>query len=121
MKPTSLTTTLSACAFTPVRRDRHLYRQLARALGGVWDMRVLGVRPWASATFTGARHRLYLRIADTPENAARIAALPEYEFQLHRAIVADCCVASREPVLMESADGHQPAIDLEVELLTIID
>ena len=121
MKPTLSAPAIFTEDGAPLRRDRLLYRQLAMALGGVWEMRVMEVRPWASITFTGARHRLALRLADTPENDTRITALPEHEFQLHGVIVADCCITSREPVLMEDAEGYRRAIDLEVELLTIID
>ena len=121
MKPTLSAPSPALHEDAAPRRDRLLYRQLAMALGGVWEMRVMEVRPWASITFTGARHRLALRIADTSDNDARITTLPEHEFQLHGVIVADCCVTSRELVLMEDAEGYRRAIDLEIELLTIID
>ena len=52
-------------------------------------------RPWASATFIGAQHRVILRFAgdDAAERAARFAeALPDAEFTIAGHIVADACV-----------------------------
>lgn len=45
-------------------------------------------RDWASATFTGQRHRLRLRAPPGPALTAWIAALPEAEWRLPRNIVA---------------------------------
>lgn len=55
-------------------------------------------RPWASATFVGARHRLEIRLAgmDAERRAERLAgALPQMEFSLARLLVADVAVAAR--------------------------
>lgn len=48
--------------------------------------------PWASATFTGARHRLRLAVPDTDAARAWADALPEAEFRLPRQLVADVAV-----------------------------
>lgn len=50
--------------------------------------------PWASATFSGARHRLTLTSADTPGAAAWLAALPEIDLPIAGHLVADLHVAA---------------------------
>lgn len=50
--------------------------------------------PWASATFSGARHRLTVTAADTPHAAAWLAALPEIELPIAGHLVADLHVAA---------------------------
>lgn len=53
-------------------------------------------REWASATFSGARHSLDLRIPlAAPDSGAPsvLAALPDHEFDLVGEIVADCVVS----------------------------
>lgn len=49
-------------------------------------------RPWASATFTGARHAIVLEAAASAAWNAWLAALPETEFALPGHVVADLAV-----------------------------
>lgn len=47
---------------------------------------------WASATFTGARHRLTLTASASPALDAWLASLPEAEFALGEHLVADAVI-----------------------------
>ena len=75
------------------RLDTHavLCRQLAERLSGT----VVASRrtAWHSATFAGARHQVVL---DTAASLARLATLPDTEFELPGAFVADLEVAETE-------------------------
>jgi hypothetical protein len=76
--------------------------------------------PWASATFTGARHRFHFVFDDAPMGPAEraaTAALAEDEWALNGHIVAD--VALRWGYAEPQA-GHDP-IMLYVEILTVAD
>ncbi|MEQ1688704.1 MAG: hypothetical protein ABL874_09030 [Sphingopyxis sp.] len=76
-------------------------------------------RPWASATFSGARHIITLRMrlegADAPAPAA-LLALSDHEFTLPGEIVADCAVTMQRRERC-SDGGH--GLCCVVELLTI--
>ncbi|MEG3179373.1 hypothetical protein [Sphingomonas sp. LT1P40] len=94
--------------------------QLERAL--ICGAGVAGVAPvilsadwvrWASATFTGARHRLTLSAAPSPTLDHWLAGLPEAEFSLWGHLVADLAVASRH------ADAD--AVTFDLEALTVED
>lgn len=79
------------------RRDPHVrvIAQLSELAGSDMSIIASSLRPWASATFIGAQHRIILRFAgkDAPERAARFAeCLPEAEFAIAGHIVADACV-----------------------------
>lgn len=74
-------------------------------------------QPWASATFTGQRHRISLRLDGTKAHGrARLLAarLPDLEFALPRLLVADIMVTACH------LDQPESAI-LEIEALTIIE
>lgn len=76
-------------------------------------------RPWASATFSGARHRIALAFPgiDGIEAAeAFIAFLPEHEFAIAGQLVADATIAEVEQVTLPA-----PAITVDVELLLLED
>lgn len=78
-------------------------------------------RRWSSATFTGARHAMTVRLpgADAQDRAQRLAeSLPEAEFPLAGHIVADISVENRE--WRRSEDG-QGAAELELAVLTVED
>jgi len=49
-------------------------------------------RPWSSATFVGAQHRLAVAVPDTDAARAWLATLPEAEFHLPGLLVADLAV-----------------------------
>ena len=69
--------------------------RLARQLPARDRLRESRVEPWASVTFSGARH--YLRYeADHVDIAALQASLEAIEFDLPGRIVADLTVASVE-------------------------
>lgn len=52
--------------------------------------------PWASATFTGARHRIRLTLPDTPESRHWLAGLPEHEFTIRGHLVADLVLVEQQ-------------------------
>ncbi len=76
-------------------------------------------RAWASATFSGARHKLHLRLpmasAEAPPPAA-LAALPDHEFDLSGQIVADCIVSHQR---REWHPSGQWSLLCQVDILTI--
>ncbi|MEQ1509563.1 MAG: hypothetical protein ABL909_04075 [Sphingopyxis sp.] len=77
-------------------------------------------RPWASATFSGARHIIILRIplADDAASApAILSSLPDHEFALPGEIVADCTVTMQDKV---RKDNGTTMLICTVELLTIM-
>jgi hypothetical protein len=67
-------------------------------------------RPWASVTFTGARHWVSLSVG--PARADAVAAmLPDHEFDLPGHLVADIAVTGTR------VDGDRTVI--EIEALTV--
>jgi hypothetical protein len=75
------------------------------------------MRPWCSATFLGAQHRIRMRIdgPDAMERANWLAdALGEHAFRLHGHIVADASVDERR------MDGEHGAL-VSLAVLTIED
>lgn len=84
----------------------------AMAARGGAEARVTGVRsrPWASATFAGARHRLEIRLP-AGQVPAFVEGLSEAEFGLRGHLVADIAVTGRR------VGGDETV--LEVEALTI--
>ncbi|WP_375391274.1 hypothetical protein [uncultured Sphingomonas sp.] len=88
-------------------RTPRLHRQLLRALarsaadeGCAVELSHAGETPWATATFTGARHRLHAA-ADAAPLAHWLAMLPEAELPLAGWFVASCAaeVVSGEAVI----------------------
>lgn len=78
-------------------------------------------RTWASATFTGARHEVTLRLTgeSAPDSAARFTAtLGEREFELRGHVVADIALISCEAT--RNSNG-QTAMRLKLEALTVED
>lgn len=69
--------------------------------------------PWASVTFTGARHRITIAAAPSPALSAWLAKLPETEFRLRGHLVADLMTAG------EVAAGE--LIEITLEALTVED
>lgn len=110
----------------PPRRDPHV-RVIAHLVQiGEPDMSVIASssRPWASATFLGAQHRIVLRFsgADAHSRATCFAeALPEAEFSISGHIVADACVDEwrMEGVTDEEIGGEAPDQTQETALLRI--
>lgn len=88
--------------------------QLARAIEASREGVVVLAResrPWASVTFSGARHRMTLDARATPGLDRWLAALPEAEFALRGHLVADLTVAS-----VEHRDGRAR---VAIEALTV--
>jgi hypothetical protein len=84
---------------TPRAQRRDCHGRLAAALLALAGARAgiddAGFRPWCSATFLGAQHRMTLRIGGVHalEHADRLASiLPEAEFPIPGHIVADLTV-----------------------------
>ena len=85
----------------------------AAAAGFGVALETLDTRPWASATFTGARHRLRITAAPVPGFRSWLESLPETELALHRQIVADLAIDA-----VEMVDGLMQAT---IAVLTLID
>lgn len=72
-----------------------IYRSIAQLIGPACELVTATERPWASATFSGARHSLRLQIAlpdaDAPAPPG-LDRLPDHEFALPGQLVADCAV-----------------------------
>ncbi|MCW4463183.1 hypothetical protein OK349_15835 [Sphingomonas sp. BT-65] len=93
-----------------------LERALARsaeAEGIALTILVADWTSWASATFTGARHRMTITAAASPLLDRWLAALPEAEFRLRGHLVADLAVAGEQRI------GTQAEVELEA--LTVED
>ncbi|WP_423601859.1 hypothetical protein [Sphingomonas sp. MS122] len=68
---------------------------------------------WASATFTGARHRITIATIGSPLLDRWLAALPEAEFRLRGHLVADMVVAGERRA--------RDRVEIELEALTVED
>ena len=66
---------------------------------------------WASATFTGMRHRITITATASPLLDRWLAALPEAEFRLRGHLVADLAVTC----------GQRTGERVELEALTVED
>lgn len=76
---------------TPVRRPdpvRQLLRALAEAAPG-FRFEHRDARPWSSATFEGARHRVAVAVDDANALALWLAGLPELELPMRGHYCAD--------------------------------
>ena len=95
----------------PPRRDPHtrVIAQLLELAGPESSVIATSVRPWASATFTGARHKIVLCFGgdEQEQRAAEFASsLPEAEFTIAGHVVADACVDEQK---IQYRQQHQPA------------
>lgn len=75
--------------------------------------------PWASVTFSGARHTVVMRFTgwEACDDAERIiATLPEHDFTIPGVLVADATVAGISQDLLP-----QPVMVIELELLLLDD
>lgn len=92
--------------------ERALVRNAAEA-GVVLSLAMASATPWASVTFTGARHRLAMVAARSASLDAWLAGLPEVEFRLRGHLVADLAVAG--------ATNTAELIEVTLEALTVED
>lgn len=94
-----------------------LIRAITTHLGDGASIAEIESRPWASVTFSGARHALTLRLEGT-QAAARadtfLADLDLAEFTLRGHILADVALIARE----DHDEGH---VRLRLEALTVED
>jgi hypothetical protein len=96
---------------------------LARALrvnfvkfSGRFEIEELTSRPWASATFSGARHRLILRLEGPGAGAAAdgfLDGLAERDFELNGHVLADIALAR------DSREDGDDRVRLTLEALTV--
>lgn len=94
---------------------RSLRGQFAGFAGAV-EIDEIASRRWASITFTGARHRLSLRLAGAGARAAADAfldGLGDREFDLKGHVVADIALEG------EVAQDGEDAVRLTLEALTV--
>lgn len=94
--------------------QRALLAALQERLGDRATFGATSRRPWASATFTGMRHRLEVRIDETGaggEAQRLMRSLPEMDFRLPGHLVADIALIERR-----GADG---GMAFTIEALTI--
>ncbi len=117
----------------PPRRDSHVrvIAQLAQLAGPDMSVIASSSRPWASATFIGAQHRIVLRFSgeDAHARGARFAEmLPDAEFAISGHIVADACIDEWRSDADDSLGGNEPparqpegALVLRVAVLTVED
>ncbi|MCB2048756.1 MAG: hypothetical protein KDE32_11085 [Novosphingobium sp.] len=108
---------------TRVANRRAPWKRIVRALQELAGAGAEFVRhsekPWASVTFSGARHTIALAFegAEAMEAADLfIAALPDHEFSLGDKLVADATVVSVEQTVLPS-----PRTLVEAELLILDD
>ena len=108
----------------PLRQDATvaLLRALRERIGSEVEIVVERVtsKAWASATFTGARHAVDLRLAGTAAEAAAdalLANLDEAEFRLRGHILADIGLVSQRRYGLDGA----MVVALSLEALTVED
>lgn len=94
-----------------------LREQLLALAGDRAELRTHEERAWASATFTGTRHRLELAFEGSEGIEAGelfIAFLPEHEFAIPRQLVADAAVVAVDHHL-----SPEPRMVVSCELLLL--
>lgn len=99
---------------TSAERLMRAIREIAGPLAEVLSHREV---PWASITFTGARHVLALRFAGgeaVSDGERFIAALPDHEFRVRGKLVADASVGRIDHELLPA-----PLMEVECEILVL--
>ena len=109
----------------PLRAPRSARRPWAALLNAVLELAAEGEllrhaeRPWASVTFSGARHTIALRFAGASAVEAGerfIDLLPDHEFTIRGQLVADAAISE---VSLEMLP--EPVLLVEAELLLLED
>ncbi len=104
----------------PPRRlstGERLLRELREQAGPLAEVVSHDEAPWASITFTGARHTVVMRFAgsDAVSDGERfIATLPDHEFRLRSQLVADASVSRVDHEVLPA-----PLLEVECELLLL--
>lgn len=120
LEPHSFETTSERSTTPPPRRlsvGERLLRELRDLAGPLAEVISHREAPWASITFTGARHTVVLRFAgsDAVSDGERfIAALPDHEFRLRNKLVADASVTRVDHEVLPA-----PLMEVECELLLL--
>ena len=113
-------TTSETTTTPPPRRlstGERLLRELRELAGPLAEVVSHDEAPWASITFTGARHTVVLRFAgsDAVSDGERlIATLPDHEFRLRSQLVADASVTRVDHEVLPA-----PLMEVECELLLL--
>ncbi|MBB3860579.1 hypothetical protein GGQ88_001845 [Novosphingobium hassiacum] len=108
------TTTLPPRRLPPGERLLREVRELAGPLVELIEHRE---SPWASITFSGARHAIVMRFSgsDAVSDGERlIALLPDHEFRLRGKLVADASVVRVDHELLPA-----PLMEVECEILLL--
>ena len=110
-------------AAIPARRQRGPWRRLVaellRLAGPGAEFLKHAERPWWSATFTGARHRVVIAFhgdAAVACGEAYIAALPDHDFAIRGQLVADTTITAVEHGVIPC-----PRMVVEAEFLLLED
>lgn len=120
LEPHSFETTSKPTTTPPSRRlsaGERLLREICELAGPLANVINHHEAPWASITFTGARHTVVLRFAgsDAVSDGERfIAALPDNEFGLRNKLVADASVTRVDHELLPT-----PLMEVECALLLL--
>ncbi|WP_234028693.1 hypothetical protein [Pseudoblastomonas halimionae] len=99
------------------RAGKRVVAALQEMAGGCAELLAMEERPWASATFSGARHTITLRFhgsADCETADGFIETLPEHEFTLAGLLVADAQVRA-----VTYENRPEPVMTVEAELLLL--
>jgi hypothetical protein len=97
----------------------HLLAQMFRLGQGQGELAAHSERPWASATFAGARHAISLSFAGAESVAAGerlLDLLPDHEFDIPGHLVADATVRAAHHRLLPDEK-----LELEIEILLLED
>lgn len=120
LEPQAFETKSEATTTPPPRRlsaGERLMRELRELAGPLADIVSHHEAPWASITFTGARHTAVLRFAGcdaVSDGEHFIANLPDHEFQLRCKLVADASVTRVDHQALPA-----PLLEVECELLLL--
>lgn len=117
---TAFETKSAAVTVMPHRRllpSERLLRCVREIAGPLAEIITHNEAPWASITFTGARHTVVLRFAGSDavsDGEAFVAALPDHEFRLRGQLVADASVTRVDHELMPA-----PLMEVECDILLL--
>lgn len=120
LDPHAFETKSEATTTPPPRRlapGERLLREVCEIAGPFAEVVSHREVPWASITFSGARHSLVLRFAGSDavsDGEAFIAGLPEHEFRLRGKLVADASILRVDQEVLPA-----PLMEVECEILVL--